>query len=100
MLIVAGEIRMQPGTRAQFLEAVAPMVAASLAEAGCRTYAFTPDPDDDDLIRLFELWDDEAALESHRASAHMATWHERGRTLPVAGRDLNLYTVADTRPLA
>jgi quinol monooxygenase YgiN len=100
MLIVAGEIRMLPGTRAQFLEAVAPMVTASLAEPGCRTDAFTPDPDDHDLIRLFELWDDEAALESHRTSAHMATWRERGRALPVAGRELHLYTVADIRPLA
>ena len=32
MLIVAGEIRMQAGTRDQFFTAVRPMVAASLLE--------------------------------------------------------------------
>ena len=53
---------MQSGTRDQFLAAVAPLVAATLLEDGCHTYAFTPDPDDADLIRLYELWDDEASL--------------------------------------
>ena len=99
MLIVAGEIRMQPGTRDQFFEAVAPMVAATLLEPGCRTYAFTPDPDDDDLIRLFELWDDDAALAEHMASAHMAEWRERGASLPTESRDLHVYTIAETRRL-
>jgi len=78
MLIIAGDIRMQPGTRQQFFDAVAPMVTETLLEPGCRAYAFTPDPDDDDLIRLWELWDDEDAL---------------------AGRDLNKYTVAEVSPL-
>ncbi len=99
MLIVAGEIRMQPGTRGQFFEAVAPMVAATLQEPGCHRYAFTPDPDDDDLIRLFELWDDADALDGHMASPHMATWRARGATLPVASRDLHVYEVASSRPL-
>jgi quinol monooxygenase YgiN len=99
MLIVAGEIRMRPGTRHQFLTAVAPMVAASVVEPGCRAYAFTPDPDDDDLLRLYELWDDEAALAGHARSEHMAAWRERGRDLPVVSRDLQVLTIADARPL-
>lgn len=90
---------MQPGTRAQFFEAVAPMVSATLHEPGCRAYAFTPDPDDEDLIRLWELWDDEEALAGHFASTHMAEWQERGRDLPVVGRDLAKYTVAEVEPL-
>lgn len=100
MLIIAGEIRMQPGTRHQFFEAVAPMVEASVAEPGCRAYAFTPDPNDDDLIRLWELWDDDAALAAHASSEHMAAWRERGRDLPVASRDLHVYTVTNVAPLA
>ncbi len=99
MLIIAGEIRMQPGTRDQFFTAVAPMVDATLTEPGCRAYAFTPDPTDDDLIRLWELWDDEDALAGHVASEHMAAWRERGRDLPVVVRALHKYTVADVSPL-
>ena len=99
MLIIAGEIRMEPGTRDRFFESVAPMVEATLREPGCRAYAFTPDPNDDDLIRLWELWDDETALAGHFASSHMAEWQERARVLPVAARDIHKYTVADVTRL-
>jgi quinol monooxygenase YgiN len=99
MLIVAGEIRMQSGTRDQFLEAVRPMVAASILEEGCRTYAFTPDPDDDDLIRLYELWDDEDAIAGHVASDHMAAWVEARAALPILSVDIMKYTVTEGVPL-
>jgi quinol monooxygenase YgiN len=99
MLIIAGEFRMQPGTRDRFFESVAPMVEATLTEPGCRSYAFTPDPNDDDLIRLWELWDDEEALAGHFTSAHMAAWRERAADLPVVSRDVNKYTVADVSSL-
>jgi quinol monooxygenase YgiN len=99
MLIIAGEFRMQPGTRDQFFEAVAPMVRDTLTEPGCRAYAFTPDLDDDDLIRLWELWDDEDSLAGHFASAHMAAWQERSAALPVVSRDITKYTVTDASPL-
>ncbi len=99
MLIVAGEIRVQSGTRDQYFEAVAAMVAATVAEEGCRAYAFTPDPGDDELIRLYELWDSEQALARHMASSHMAKWRQRSSSLPVISRDLKCYTISDVRPL-
>ena len=99
MIIVAGTFRMQPGSRSRFLEQVAPMVAASLEEPGCRVYAFTPDPDDADLIRLYELWDHQEALDQHFASEHMAAWQERAASLPIMSRDIMCYTVTDARPL-
>ncbi len=73
------------------------MVAATLQESGCRSYAVTPD--DDDLIRLYELWDDEAALAGHMASPHMVDWRRRSAGLPVTNRDLKCYTVSDVRRL-
>jgi quinol monooxygenase YgiN len=99
MLIIAGEFRMEPGTRDLFFEAVAPMVAATLEEPGCRAYAFTPDLDDGDLIRLWELWDDEDALAGHFASTHMAEWRARSDDLPVTSREINKYTVSGVTPL-
>ncbi len=99
MLIIAGEIRLEPGTRDDFFAAVAPMVRATRREPGCRAYAFTPDPDDATLIRLWELWDDEEALAGHFASDHMTQWQERARDLPITGRDLHRYAVADVSPL-
>lgn len=99
MLIIAGTITVDPDHRDAMLEAVAPMVAASRAEAGCREYVFTPDPDDPAVIRLFELWDGEDALTEHFASKHMAEWRARSADLPVQGRDLMKYTVSGSVPL-
>jgi quinol monooxygenase YgiN len=99
MLIVAGEIRMQSGTRDQFLTAVKPLVAATLLEDGCHTYAFSPDPDDDDLIRLYELWDDEASLAAHLASEHIAEWRTTSASLPILSADIVKYTVTEGVPL-
>ena len=99
MVIVAGTFRVEPGSRSRFFEEVAPVVAATLEEPGCRVYAFTPDPDDADLIRLYELWDHQEALNQHFASEHMAAWKERAASLPIMSRDIMSYTVADARPL-
>ena len=99
MLIVAGTIEVDPEHRDAVLAAVAPMVAATRAEAGCQAYAFSPDPDDRGLIRLFELWDDQAALDAHFASDHMAAWQSRSAELPIRGRDINKYLVSGVADL-
>lgn len=99
MLIVAGTIEVDPEHRQAMLEAVAPMVAATLTEEGCQAYAFSPDPDDPALVRLFELWDDQASLDAHFASEHMAAWQARAADLPIRGRDITKYLVSGTGTL-
>ncbi len=95
MLIVAGEIRTtSEDGRALFLAAVQPLVTATLEEAGCQTYAFSPDPNDACLIRLYELWDREESLADHLDSAHIATWRTVQDTLPIDGASINKYTIS------
>ena len=90
---------MRPDTRDQFLEAVAPMVAATLEEHGSAVYAFTPDPSDPDLIRLDEEWDGQASLDAHAASAHTAAWRERSAGRPLVSRDVRLHEATLVRTL-
>jgi quinol monooxygenase YgiN len=99
MLIVAGSITTEDGSREAFLAAVKPMVAATHAEPGCREYAFSPDPDDPNRIMLFELWDDQDALNAHFASDHMAEFRRASAGLPVTGRDIKKYTISDVGPV-
>ncbi len=100
MLIVAGEIiTTSEEGRNRFLAAVAPVVSATLREAGCQTYAFSPDPIDSCLIRLYELWDHAASLEAHLASPHVAEWQTVQAALPIASQSLNKYTISDVTPL-
>ena len=75
------------------------MVTATLDEPGCREYAFTSDPNDDDRLLLYELWDDQAALDAHFASAHMAAWLETRKGLAVAGSSIKKYNIASVENL-
>ena len=98
MLIVAGEIRTPE--RDKYLAAVKSTVAATLAnDVGCQAYAFTPDPDDPTLVRLFEIWDDADCLRNHAQSAHMATWQAVKATLNVTDATLTKYEISASSPL-
>lgn len=99
MLIVAGTITTEPGGREPFLSAVQPMVAATLDEAGCHEYAFAPDPNDDNRIMLYELWDDQASLDAHFASDHMADWQRARTDLAVADASIKKYLISSVENL-
>jgi len=99
MLIVAGSIITEPGERDVFLAAVQPMVTATLDEPGCHEYSFTPDQRDDNRIMLYELWDDQDALNGHFASAHMAEWRKVSETLKTVSADIKKYIISEVGTL-
>ena len=100
MLIVAGFVTTEDeSARDAFLAAAKPMVAATRAEPGCQEYAFSPDPDDPTRIMLFELWDDQAALDAHFATTHMAEFQGRMAGIAVAGREIKKYTISGVGPV-
>lgn len=94
MLIVAGTIEIEPDARDTMFEILAPMIEATRAEAGCQAYVFSPDPDDPSLVHLFERWDDQASLDAHFASEHMATWQAKAAELPFRSRDITKYLIS------
>ena len=99
MLIVAGSIIAEPGERDAFLAAVQPMVTATLDEPGCREYCFSPDQRDENRIMLYELWDDQEALNGHFASAHMAEWRTVQSTLKTVSADIKKYVISEVGTL-
>lgn len=74
MLIVAGQIRIQPGSLQMALPIIHTMEQATHAEAGCLAYRFYTDPQDETILFVYEEWADEAALKAHGESAHMAAF--------------------------
>ena len=86
MLIIAGTLTVDAAQRQAMLDSVAPMVRSeSRAEAGCHEYVFTADPHDPSLVRLFEMWESQDALDAHFASDHMAAWHATSGRPPDLG---------------
>ena len=54
----------------------------SREEPGCRFYQAYRDPAEPRVYHIFEIYDDEAAVEAHGASEHFATY-ALGQAIPV-----------------
>src|SRR5205085_3768474 len=98
-VLVAGTVRVPPERVAEFRPHMDAMLAASRAEDGCLAYSYAVDVQDPGLIRVFEAWRDQAALEAHFATAHLAGWRAVWPQFGVSDRQLKLYEVAAERQL-
>ena len=100
MLIVAGTFIFDPAKLDAVVALQAPLVEQVRAEAGCRDYVFTLDPHQRGTQRLFEIWDDEAALAAHATAPHMAAYREALAALgALRHREVRRFEVSDERPL-
>ena len=72
MIVVAAHARLKPGAREAAVAAALKMREASLAEPGCQEYGFWFAIDDPDSLLVFECWDDQAALDFHFSTPHLA----------------------------
>jgi len=73
------------------------MVDASRAEEGCIEYGYAEDVFDRGLIHVKELWIDQAALDRHFVSDHIADWRAAWPDLGIGNRSLRLYEVGEPR---
>ena len=97
MIIVAGYFVVDPDQREQFLRGRAETMAASRSEAGCITYAFSPDPLDAGRVLLFERWESKAAL-----AGHLAALRERPRPddgVEVRESEVRQYEISAVGPV-
>lgn len=95
MLLVVGTVRLPPRNIDAARPAMRRMIEASRAEPGCLDYAYAEDVLDPGLIHVRELWTDQAALDRHFASPHLAAWRAAWPGLGIGGRDLRLYEVGE-----
>lgn len=98
-LVVAGTVRVPPENLERFKPHMQAMLTASRAEDGCLEYSYAVDVADAGLIRVFETWRDQAALDAHVQTPHMATWRGHWPEFGVSDRRLTLYEIAAERAL-
>lgn len=73
-ILVTGVMDIDPAKRDDFIAAVNELMAATRAEDGCEHYSFSADVADDGRFYISEQWRDQAAVDSHNATAHLATF--------------------------
>ncbi|MDQ0564714.1 antibiotic biosynthesis monooxygenase [Erythrobacter citreus] len=99
MIQINGTIRLGRSIDAATRKAIVEMVRASRAEEGCIDYAFANDLADPDTLILFERWRDQAALDAHGKSDHMAAFQEFMGANPPEASDLRIYDTDEGQPL-
>ncbi|UYG06919.1 putative quinol monooxygenase [Halomonas sp. M4R1S46] len=73
MYCIIVQTRLKPGTRERFLAAMLPNAEASVRdEPGCHAFDVIEDRDTPDLFHLYEIYTDQQALATHKATPHYA----------------------------
>ncbi len=94
MLIVAGTVRLKPGTAERVRPHMDKMLAGSRAEPGCITYSYAYDVQDPELIRVFEEWQSKEDLDAHFQTLHMAEWRAALGDVGIVERNIKAYTIS------
>lgn len=96
-LICAGTFRASKGVTHPVMKAMEAMATASRAEDGCEAYSYARDVFDPTLIRVFEIWRDEASFKAHRTMPHLAAWRAKWPDLGLGEAALEAYQIEGER---
>jgi (4S)-4-hydroxy-5-phosphonooxypentane-2,3-dione isomerase len=88
----AVDLDIKPGDMAKFIEAVKENGAAAVKEPGCREFNITVLAKDPNHVFLYEVYDNEAALNAHRATDHFKKFAATTADM-VAKRDVRAMSV-------
>ncbi|MFD9195334.1 putative quinol monooxygenase [Streptomyces phaeochromogenes] len=90
MIALTVSLRVNPGSRDAFLEAIARNAERSFNdEPGCLYFDVVCDREDDHRFTFYELYENEAAVEAHRAAPHFKAWREAAAKCVVPGSQVN-----------
>lgn len=99
MIVVSGFIEVDPTDHAKAAELMRTVAAETAKEEGSISYAFYADLEVEGKFRVFEEWQDQAAIDAHFASDHMATFMASLGELDVKGTSIDRYEVSDKSKL-
>ena len=90
MIALTVSLQVVSGLRDEFLAAIKENAQRSFSdEPGCRYFDVVCDLDDVHHFVFHELYDDEAAVEAHRAAPHFKAWREAAAKYVVPGSQVN-----------
>ena len=91
MIIVTGLVELRPETLDEFIRESLPNIEGSRAEASCHGYGFFQDIENPCQFRVYEQWEDEAALLEHFQTPHSQAFAQVIRRLGVVSMDIHKY---------
>lgn len=99
MIIVLGKIMAAPGEADRLQGAMAIIMAETAKEDGCVQYVFSRAVNDPDRIIISEIWRDQAALDAHFKTPHMAAFNQAISGANLLGVSVKAYDATGERQL-
>ena len=99
MIVIAGQVALDPAKREEAEAAAREMMSETRKEQGCISYTFSADLETPGRYRIFEEWEDDAALRAHFASPHMARSQQAVGGHGVREMKVQRYEVAKVGPI-
>ena len=99
MIAVLGHFRLPPERLAEAREAMARVIEATRAEAGCLAYSYAEDTLEPGLIRVAEMWESREQLAIHFQAPHMQRWVEERAPLGLTDRQISAYELGEAESL-
>lgn len=91
MIVLVVNYRVKPGTEELAKEYIRKMQQNTRKEPGCRLYVGHQSLEDPLLFCFYEQYDDQAALDAHRASSYFAEYVTNGLTAMAESRKAGLF---------
>lgn len=99
MIIVSGEIELDPAKAASVMDAARTMMAETRKEDGCISYCFYQSLENPGVFRVFEEWESRAHLQAHFEAPHMADWRAALGEIGIDRRDIKRYEISAAESL-
>jgi quinol monooxygenase YgiN len=100
MIVVVGRVRTDAEKRERMIEVAQTVARASREEAGCINYRVYEDTEQPNEFVFVEEWADDAALQAHFATPHIAAFMGSITEALVAPPEVNFHQIASSRSLA
>jgi quinol monooxygenase YgiN len=100
MIVVVGRVTTDDEKRERMIEVAQTVARASREEAGCINYRVYEDTEQPNDFVFVEEWADDAALQAHFATPHIAEFMGSILEAIVGAPDVNFHQIAGSRSLA
>ena len=88
MIIVAGQLQVDPEGRDRYLTDCADLIRQARRTAGCLDFSLSADPIEPDRINVFEQWESVAAVEAFRGSGPSGPQQEAIKSAAVSQHEI------------
>ena len=91
MIVLAVSIKIKPERIGEFVDATRRNHEGSVAEPGCLRFDVVQDTEDPGHFMLYEVYEDQTAVDAHRGTEHYARWRDAVEDLLTEPRTRVLY---------